>query len=421
MIRYLNFIAVTCVLALTTPVLAFQDDSGPSLTVGSVAPELDVEYWLSRGAENKFPKVTKFEPGKIYVVEFWATWCPPCIASMPHLSQLQDKYTDSVQIVSISDESLETVEGFLLRKVRDDPSKTYAELTKNYCLTADPDESSHVAYTQAAEVPGIPTAFLIGKTGKIEWIGHPMEIDEPLELVVKDKFDAVAYQKKQAEREKRMLELQTAVGEVLELAQTGKSDEALTKLDAVIADAQDDEKRSLEYLKVSILGSVGKPDLAVKQVEKMLSNADEEEMIELKMLKFQIMVSEAMPGAEKMFFEVAEFAKDPELQNSIAWSVVQMNLEGAVVSSEVVAKARALADAAVAAQPIPDILETQAHLVFMQGDVEKAIAIQKRALADARDEELIGRIKDSIKEWQAEKKPAQTDEKAAEPALAPGS
>ena len=232
MIRYLNFIAVTCVLALTTPVFAFQDDSGPSLKVGSVAPELDVEYWLSRGAENKFPKVTKFEPGKIYVVEFWATWCPPCIASMPHLSQLQDKYTDSVQIVSISDESLETVEGFLLRKIRDDPSKTYAELTKNYCLTADPDESSHVAYTQAAEVPGIPTAFLIGKTGKIEWIGHPMEIDEPLELVVKDKFDAVAYQKKQAEREKRMMELQAAVGEVLELAQTGKSDEALTKLDA---------------------------------------------------------------------------------------------------------------------------------------------------------------------------------------------
>ena len=112
MIRYLKFVAVVFVFALTTPVFAFQGYAEPTLDVGSPAPELDVEYWLSRGTGNRFPKVTKFEPGKVYVVEFWATWCPPCIASMPHLSQLQNKYADSVQIISISDEPLEEVEGF---------------------------------------------------------------------------------------------------------------------------------------------------------------------------------------------------------------------------------------------------------------------------------------------------------------------
>ena len=103
-------------MALTSPVFAFQGNAQTSLAVGSPAPELDVEYWLSRGTGNRFPKVTKFEAGKVYVVEFWATWCPPCRASMPRLSELQDKYADSVQIISISDESLETVEGFSAAK-----------------------------------------------------------------------------------------------------------------------------------------------------------------------------------------------------------------------------------------------------------------------------------------------------------------
>ena len=426
MFRYLRFVAVVVVLALTSPVFAFQieseaDSSGPDLAVGSVAPDLDVEYWLSRGAENKFPKVTKFEPGKVYVVEFWATWCPPCVASMPHLSQLQDKYADKVQIISISDESLEKVEGFLLRKVRDDPTKTYAELTKNYCLAADPDESTHVDYFQASGLAGIPAAFLIGKTGKIEWIGHPVEIDEPLDLVVNDKFDAAAYKKAQAERKKRLKELQIKVREVLVLAEDGKPDEALTKLDAIIAGAQSEEKTSLQLLKVELLGSVGKPELAVKQLDELISGASGEELTELKMLKFQFIVSEELPDAEKMFFEVAALAKDVDLQNSVAWSVVEMNLEGTEVSPKMLAKARALADAAAAAEPIPDVLETQAHLVFMQGDVDKAIAIQKQALAGARDEELVGRLKLFLEKWQAAKKPQKTEGEAGKMPPTPGS
>ena len=415
MTRYLKFAAVAFVLALTAPVFAFQDDAEPTLDVGSPAPELDVEYWLSRGVDDKFPKVTKFEPGKVYVVEFWATWCPPCVASMPHLSKLQDKYADSVQIVSISDESLETVEGFLLKKLRDDPSKTYAQLTKNYCLAADPDESSHVDYTQAAGVPGIPAAFLIGKTGKIEWIGHPMGIDEPLELVVTDKFDPEAYKKLEAERKQRREKLQQSVGEAMQLAQGGKTDEAIAKLDATIAEADEDTRLSLEFLKVQMLGSVGKPDLAIKQLDQMLSKASDDEVkIELKMMKFEILVSEEMPGIEKMFFEVADLDKDAAFQNSVAWSVVQMNLEGVIVSPKMLAKARALADAAVAAEPVPDVLETQAHLVFMQGDVDKAIAIQKRAIADARDEELMGRLKHFLEEWEAEKKPQELETESGE-------
>ena len=274
MFRYFKFTAVALVLALTTPVLAFQGEAEPTLVVGSVAPDLDIEHWLSRGADDRFPEVTDFEPGKVYIVEFWATWCPPCVASMPHLSQLQEKYADSVQVIGITDEPLDRVEGFLQRNVRGNPSMTYAELTKNYCLTDDPDRSSHYSYTEASGVPGIPAAFLIGKTGKVEWIGHPMEIDEPLELVLADNFDALAYQKVKAERE----QLQAAIGGVFELAQQGRVNEALGQLDEIIAGVDKSLQRPLEIIKVEILSSVGRSDLAVKQVDQMLGQASGREL-----------------------------------------------------------------------------------------------------------------------------------------------
>ena len=78
------------------------------LTIGSAAPELDIEHWVHNG-ESRLQPVTSFVEGKVYVVEFWATWCGPCIYSIPHLSQLQRQYADQgVTLISISDEPLET-------------------------------------------------------------------------------------------------------------------------------------------------------------------------------------------------------------------------------------------------------------------------------------------------------------------------
>src|ERR1700719_2095079 len=65
-----------------------QEKPAASLTLCDPAPALNVTKWLQGEA------VRKFDPGKIYVVDFWATWCGACIRSMPHLAELQDRYKD---------------------------------------------------------------------------------------------------------------------------------------------------------------------------------------------------------------------------------------------------------------------------------------------------------------------------------------
>jgi thiol-disulfide isomerase/thioredoxin len=198
------------------------------LTIGDVAPAIDVSDWVQDGG-GKWEHISEFKPGNVTVVEFWATWCGPCVAAMPHVSELQEKYADKgVQVVSISTEPLETVTEFLKQTAAGE-ERTYAEITANYCLTTDPDESVHKDYMEAAGQNGIPCAFLVGKDGKIEWIGHPMAIDEPLAQVVEGTWDRETF-RAQFEAEQK---LEREMSGIMRLASAGDLEGANAKLDAL--------------------------------------------------------------------------------------------------------------------------------------------------------------------------------------------
>ncbi|MEE9128925.1 MAG: redoxin domain-containing protein [Phycisphaerales bacterium] len=166
-----------------------QDEDAKKLTIGDKAPPIDIAHWI------KGDRIEEFETGKVYIVEFWATWCGPCRASMPHLSKLQEQYTDyDVTFIGVSDEDLQTVVSFLFKEDKKD-GKINNDRTR-YTLAADPDKSVMNDYFTAAGRKGIPSAFIIGKDTKVEWIGHPMMMDDPLEAVVKDTWDRDAFKTK---------------------------------------------------------------------------------------------------------------------------------------------------------------------------------------------------------------------------------
>lgn len=66
-----------------------------TLKVGDPAPPVKVFKWV------KGNPVESFEKDKVYVMEFWATWCGPCKAAMPHLSEMARKYAGKVTFTGV--------------------------------------------------------------------------------------------------------------------------------------------------------------------------------------------------------------------------------------------------------------------------------------------------------------------------------
>jgi thiol-disulfide isomerase/thioredoxin len=150
------------------------------LKVGDPAPPLAVSTWL-RGAEVK-----GFEPGRVYVVEFWATWCGPCIQIMPHMGDLQDEYRDKrVTFIGLASEANDKE-----AKVNAFVAKRGAKL--GYTFAFDSGSETHTAYMKASGQNGIPCSFVVDKQGRIAYIGHPLFLDFVLPKVLDGTWDQKA-------------------------------------------------------------------------------------------------------------------------------------------------------------------------------------------------------------------------------------
>jgi thiol-disulfide isomerase/thioredoxin len=162
-----------------------------TLTIGDKAPPLAIAEWI------KGDPVAVFEPGKIYVVEFWASWCGPCLASMPHLTELQAKYRDKgVTIVGVTSED---TRGNTLDAAKS-IVRTRAEHA-GYTFAWDTARRTNDAYMRAAGERYIPRAFIVNREGVVAFIGSPREMDEPLAQIVAGTYDlADAIKRRDTER-----------------------------------------------------------------------------------------------------------------------------------------------------------------------------------------------------------------------------
>ena len=132
------------------------------LGVGDKAPSLTIAKW----AKGEPVDLSKAAAKDVYVVEFWATWCGPCKASIPHMSELQEHFKErGVKFIGISNAEPKVVQKFL----NDDGW----DAKMRYTVAIDKENKTGEAWMKAAGKNGIPCAFVV-KEGKIEWIGHPM-------------------------------------------------------------------------------------------------------------------------------------------------------------------------------------------------------------------------------------------------------
>ncbi len=130
-----------------------------ALKAGVPAPSLELEQVLQAPAGTK----VSWEAlrGKAVVLEFWATWCGPCVAAIPHLNELAEKYAGKpVQFLAITAEKEDVVTKFLKRK----PIRAWVGL--------DTDHSIHRDYG----VQGIPVTVLVDAQGKLAGFTYPTEL-----------------------------------------------------------------------------------------------------------------------------------------------------------------------------------------------------------------------------------------------------
>ena len=302
-----------------------------ALSIGSKAPIPEISDFV-RGEKPTF-----FEPGKVYVIEFWATWCPPCRQSMPHLTKLaEDMKSKGVVIVGVSDEKVETVRTFL--------EKDEWKQKARYTLATDPDRSTYKAYMEASGQGGIPTAFIV-KEGVVQWIGHPMEMDAPLAKIVDGTWDP-----KTAKQS-----FEDAVAE--EMKAMGRQNDMTKAID------------SKDW------------DKAVALIDAEIAAAKGEEAMQSKVQKAQILL--VAGRSEAAYALCAELVKeDPALRNFVATSVLHLP---DVADRRVDLAITWLTDVTSAAGPAnPQVLAELAYAWSLKGDFTKAADFMRRAIDTAK-------------------------------------
>ena len=319
----------------------------PTLELGMPAPVVQLASVVHGEPFNG-----EFTEGRTYVVEFWATWCGPCVSSMPHMAAVQQKYGDLVQIVGITAEDPESVTEFLGRDLNDLHSGRKWSDVLTYTIALDDEHTTNTNYMEAADQNGIPCVFIINQSGHVAWIGHPMEMDEPLAQVVSENYN---------------IEQATALFR------------AERKLRTAIENRDFDS--ALELLS----------ELSRSQSDK---------------LRFQRMELDLLSqlGRRGEFNETAAIIVDSnvdqfELLNGIAWKIAAMQ-KGDGRDLDLALKAGMLASEGTDHSNC-SILDTVARVYYEQGDIPQAVLWQKKAVSVAEGSQISWQLLNSLRDYQS--------------------
>jgi len=342
-------------LGVAAAARAQDEEAGPSLVVGDKAPPLKIARWV------KGQSVAEFAPGKVFVVEFWATWCPPCRTSIPHLTELQKKFKEKgVTIVGVSseDDAASVVPAFVEKMGE----------KMDYAVAIDDGRTTSRAWMDAAGQDGIPTAFVVSKDGRVAWIGHPMaELEQVLDDITAGRFDmekAIAKAKHEVEVMKKAEPIMSA------LQQAGRD---------------------------------GKYETVVEKIDELMT-LDQAMFSDWAFAKIQILLNELKKEEEAYAFAAKAadsfFRDNAQALNGVSWAI----LDSADLQKRDLALALRLALRAAELTESKDasILDTLARAHFQKGDLEKALAAQRKALSiEPPDGPMRQELEERLKQYEA--------------------
>lgn len=123
---------------------------------GRKAPLFVVDRWITAEPDAR---------GKVAIIDFWATWCGPCIKAIPHMNDIANQFRGQVECVGVSDESKSAFEAGIEKKNLKGSDFAYA-------LALDPKGRMKSAFN----VRGIPFVAVMSTDWVVRWQGHPSSL-----------------------------------------------------------------------------------------------------------------------------------------------------------------------------------------------------------------------------------------------------
>ena len=204
---------------LVLPSLAGTQVEVAPITVGDPAPTIVDVRWV-RGEE-----IEEWSAGHVYVIDFWATWCPPCIEGLRHLQALEDRLApQDVHFIAVA------VWPMPNSKPPEEVLARFPELS--YSLAIDRDDATADALLTASLSSGLPTTMIVDRRGRVAWVGPPDdEFDLSLEAIVSGSYDIDVARRADIVRHRAAV----FIGQASEAEQSGDFHSAIELVDQAVA------------------------------------------------------------------------------------------------------------------------------------------------------------------------------------------
>jgi hypothetical protein len=241
------------------------------------------------------------------------------------LTQLQEAYKKNVTIIAVTDEDPGVVKEFVTSQGK----------KMEYTVAIDDSKSTGRDWMQAAGLNGIPSSFVVDGTGKIVYIGHPMELDGILPKVASGRFDP---------------ELEKWAKPLIEQINWSITMRDWQAFDTYVTQVVEENPRVFN-------------DIAIKKFRVLLLNKGD--------------VDAAIDYLQNEFSNM--YADDPETLSQVAEMILTDSAILKVAPDRLKPEALALAQQSAESSNQPEALRVYAMALYQNGRAQEAIEVQKKA------------------------------------------